>query len=260
MSTSKTISREKIEWLHNVATSLVGKESQIGMIPEEVLRLTTALLTGMGSDPVGVVRYVDIAVAGRKGIHVSLYQPLQEGTEVFAAPPAPVAVPECFVRFHQVIKDRHHGRMPEEVKKAFDECHTLLKDKPATPVAVSDPLITELLVIAKNAADEADECGRVEHNDDSDQHTKAIADWERRAAMLKEDKFVSTELQNDADLSTRPVTEASLTYRQYLTARIAPNFVDAFFEHDAWSDYDELAGSLMNAVDAILAAEKETRG
>ncbi len=46
--------------------------------------------------PVGVVRHVDVGVADRKGIHVSLYQQLPAGAEVFAAPPAqPVAVPDA---------------------------------------------------------------------------------------------------------------------------------------------------------------------
>lgn len=50
-----------------------------------------------------------------------------EGLADIAAPPAPV-VPECFARFHEVVKERHHGRMPEEVQKAFDECATMLKE------------------------------------------------------------------------------------------------------------------------------------
>lgn len=49
-----------------------------------------------------------------------------------------------------------------------------------------------------------------------------------------------------------------IAYRQLLVAQIAPAFVDAFFNHDAWDNYDEMAGSLMNAVDAILDAERET--
>lgn len=49
-----------------------------------------------------------------------------------AAPPAPVAVPECFVRFHNVIKERHYGRMPEEVQNAFDECSSMLNQRSAS--------------------------------------------------------------------------------------------------------------------------------
>lgn len=44
------------------------------------------------------------------------------------AQPAPV-VPECFVRFHDIIKERHYGRMPEEVQNAFDECAAMLNQK-----------------------------------------------------------------------------------------------------------------------------------
>lgn len=53
--------------------------------------------------------------------------PNYEVRYLYAAPqPAPV-VPECFVRFHDIIKERHYGRMPEEVKNAFDECAAMLQ-------------------------------------------------------------------------------------------------------------------------------------
>ena len=50
-----------------------------------------------------------------------------------------------------------------------------------------------------------------------------------------------------------------MTYRQHLVAQLAPATVAAFFNHDSWENYDEMAGSLMNAVDAIIAAEQETK-
>ncbi len=53
-------------------------------------------------------------------------------------------------------------------------------------------------------------------------------------------------------------TPAGMTYRQHLIARLAPVTVDAFFNHDAFDSYEEMADSLMNAVDAIVAAEQET--
>lgn len=55
----------------------------------------------------------------------------------------------------------------------------------APPAPVSDSLLSELLDIAKRAADEADECARAEFSDDSMEHSAAIADWERRAVMLQ---------------------------------------------------------------------------
>lgn len=53
------------------------------------------------------------------------------------------------------------------------------------PVSVPDSLLSELLTIAKTAANAADECAHAEFGDDSMEHSKAIADWERRAAMLQ---------------------------------------------------------------------------
>lgn len=52
-----------------------------------------------------------------------------EAFKVMLPQPAPV-VPECFVRFHDIIKERHYGRMPEEVQNAFDECAAMLAAVP----------------------------------------------------------------------------------------------------------------------------------
>lgn len=62
----------------------------------------------------------------------------------------------------------------------------------APPAPVSDSLLSELLDIAKRAADEADECARAEFSDDSMEHSAAIADWERRAVMLQGAEPVTT--------------------------------------------------------------------
>ncbi|HHU0640946.1 TPA: DUF551 domain-containing protein [Enterobacter hormaechei subsp. steigerwaltii] len=57
--------------------------------------------------------------------------------------------------------------------------------KSTPPAPVSDSLLSELLGIAKRAAAEAEECAHAEFSDDSMKHSSAIADWERRAAMLQ---------------------------------------------------------------------------
>lgn len=62
----------------------------------------------------------------------------------------------------------------------------------AQPAPVSDSLLSELLGIAKRAADEADECAHAEFSDDSMKHSAAIVDWERRAAMLQGVEPVTT--------------------------------------------------------------------
>ncbi|HFN4092867.1 TPA: hypothetical protein ACHFQQ_003561 [Enterobacter hormaechei] len=62
----------------------------------------------------------------------------------------------------------------------------------AQPAPVADSLLSELLAIAKKAADAADECAHAEWSDDSMEHSTAIADWERRASMLQGDEPVTT--------------------------------------------------------------------
>ncbi|MCE1441391.1 hypothetical protein [Enterobacter hormaechei] len=64
--------------------------------------------------------------------------------------------------------------------------------KSTPPAPVSDSLLSELLGIAKRAAAEAEECAHAEFSDDSMKHSSAIADWERRAAMLRGAEPVTT--------------------------------------------------------------------
>ncbi|ELY5952365.1 hypothetical protein [Cronobacter sakazakii] len=70
---------------------------------------------------------------------------------------------------------------------------------PPAPV-VPDELVSELLDIAKRAAEEADECANAEFSDNSMKHAREIAEWERRAAMLNQ---------------VQPVAETDTTSQQY---------------------------------------------
>ncbi len=79
-----------------------------------------------------------------------------------------------------------HGPAPKSGVHIGDMLFT------APPAPVSDSLLSELLGIAKRAADEADEFAHAEFSDDSMEHSAAIADWERRAAMLHGAEPVST--------------------------------------------------------------------
>lgn len=73
------------------------------------------------------------------------------------------------------------------------------------PAPVSDSLLSELLGIAKRAADEADECAHAEFSDDSMEHSAAIADWERRAAMLQ----CAENAESPATMQTAPALDSS---------------------------------------------------
>ncbi|WP_080337430.1 DUF551 domain-containing protein [Enterobacter ludwigii] len=113
--------------------------------------------------------YIDMAIAGMRRLLASLeaeavYQfiynnPYEEG----------------YTEWLDCNKDYFNG-VPED-------CRRILYT--ATPVPASDSLISELLAIAKKAAEDADECAHAEWNDDSMEHSAAISDWERRAAMLQ---------------------------------------------------------------------------
>ena len=73
---------------------------------------------------------------------------------------------------------------------ALDEVIELLA--PPAPVDVPNELVSELLDIAKRAAEEADECANAEFSDNSMKHAREIAEWERRAAMLAAPTHVAT--------------------------------------------------------------------
>ena len=68
--------------------------------------------------------------------------------KLYTAPPVPVSVPECFVRFHEAVKSRHHGRMPEEVQNAFDECAAMLQGADGN---IGKPLTIKLPDISSKA-------------------------------------------------------------------------------------------------------------
>ncbi|EMH1752165.1 hypothetical protein N8V92_24685 [Enterobacter hormaechei subsp. xiangfangensis] len=64
--------------------------------------------------------------------------------------------------------------------------------------------------------------------------------------------------QHSAFPCARTDTPRGMTYRQYLVCQLAPLLAAQFFENSAWTDYDDLASSLMMMVDSIIEAEKET--
>ncbi|EKY1980656.1 hypothetical protein QU216_000972 [Cronobacter sakazakii] len=70
------------------------------------------------------------------------------------------------------------------IDHAVDDCRSFMRATIPDPV-VADSLVSELLAIAKRAAEEADECANAEFSDNSMKHAREIAEWERRAAMLQ---------------------------------------------------------------------------
>lgn len=64
--------------------------------------------------------------------------------------------------------------------------------------------------------------------------------------------------QHSAYPCARIDTPRGMTYRQHLISQLAPVLAAQFFESSAWTDYDDLASSLMMMADSIIEAEKET--
>ncbi|EPE7177841.1 hypothetical protein ACSMAC_004059 [Cronobacter sakazakii] len=98
----------------------------------------------------------------------------------------PVVVPDL----HKVVyhfRDLNEGFPVERFKADYVIAWMLANYPPAPPAPVDVPneLVSELLDIAKRAAEEADECANAEFSDNSMKHAREIAEWERRAAMLQ---------------------------------------------------------------------------
>ena len=113
----------QIDRLHKIK----DEQGQLSMSGEYTLQAYKMLLATMDTEPVGEfyedgpLNWYQISPGDSvpDNRRVPLYRHVQ---------PAPV-VPECFVRFHDIIKERHYGRMPEEVQNAFDECAAMLNHK-----------------------------------------------------------------------------------------------------------------------------------
>lgn len=117
------------------STAMMGPEGQVGFEPlyaaspapvAQPVQVPDELLSAMEE----VLRISDrdheAWQRAREGIAACRAAMLNE-------PVTAAAVPYCFVRLHNIIKERHHGRMPEEVQNAFDECAAMLAAAPQEP-------------------------------------------------------------------------------------------------------------------------------
>lgn len=113
--------------------------------------------------------------------------------------------------FHHALSDSSLGA--DDVDEIKTGLRAVFANITAPPAPVSDSLLSELLGIAKRAAYEADECAHAEFSDDSMEHSAAIADWERRAAMLQgvENAETPTTMQTAPALDSSPKIAESPT-------------------------------------------------
>lgn len=99
------------------------------------------------------------------------------------APPAP-ALSIDKVKLGEWLDNEIGGVRPEQYDFYMKSFYENVMPVPV-PVPVPDSLLSELLAIAKTAANAADECAHAEFGDDSMEYSAAIADWERRSEMVK---------------------------------------------------------------------------
>lgn len=112
-----------------------------------------------------------------------------------------------FVASQESLGVEFEGVLTENIEELY------VPSKSTPPAPVSDSLLSELLAIAKKAADAADECAHAEWSDDSMEHSTAIADWERRAAMLQgaENAESPTTMQTSPSLDSSQIIAESPT-------------------------------------------------
>ncbi|ELY2788681.1 hypothetical protein SMC59_003137 [Cronobacter sakazakii] len=174
---------DKIQRLHDAATEFVRENRKMVLDASEVIRYLTAppLALRERAEPVGEValgsrddegNYPHAHVICLAGEGCADWDNFPDGFKLYTAPPAPV-VPAAY-EINADATDYHRG---------WNACRAAMLDAGA-PV-VPDELVSELLDIAKRAAEEADECANAEFSDNSMNHAREIAEWERRAAILQ---------------------------------------------------------------------------
>lgn len=150
--TSK-LTRERLEKIKSWRETY-GARSNVMLPAEEAEELARIALAAMDSEPVAYMYRDNLHLDARFSLESKIGNWSPEDINEYEisetplyrhAQPAPVVpvVPECFVRFHDIIKERHHGRMPEEVQNAFDECAAMLQ-------AGNSPVIPDGLIAAVN--------------------------------------------------------------------------------------------------------------
>ncbi|MGA4563601.1 DUF551 domain-containing protein [Enterobacter hormaechei] len=151
------------------------------------------------------------------------------------------------------FRDWNEGFPIERFKADYVISWMLANYPPAQPAAVSDSLLSELLAIAKKAADAADECAHAEWSDDSMEHSTAIADWERRATMLHGAEPVSNldELPEGWVACSERMPEDE---QEVITHNIFGYRHVSFFDEHSGHFFDRLDGSPVDCVEHVLVS------
>ncbi|WP_242626891.1 hypothetical protein [Klebsiella pneumoniae] len=200
--TSKLTREERVQALYDLKVGQVLSLADI----ENVKMLSRMALAAMDSEPVAVIDQANLDYL-RSGADADVWPPEREemGDVLLYrhAQPAPEREQLAIENFRSAIEGIGHIR--RTLEETFGRLHgthvepDVLAECKAIcgaiyaayghaeqPVVPDDGLIAELLAIAKEAADDADAMAYAEFSDNSKRHTTAIADWERRAAMLQE--------------------------------------------------------------------------
>ncbi|KAF6704477.1 hypothetical protein G9387_09580 [Enterobacter hormaechei] len=142
------------EWLQKTIAELEEeRDATPGAVNEDAAMSLAAMKLALASLEAEPVAWMYSASFERGHVEGELTDAPGCDMPAYTAPPAPVSVPECFARFHEVIKNRHYGRMPEEVQSAFDECAAMLQG--AEPVTTAYKL-RDAVEIIRNSGIEID--------------------------------------------------------------------------------------------------------
>lgn len=88
-----TITRERVQWLHDAATEFLDTKLKMTMKPEEIIQLTTALLAAPEAEPVADVVVWSSPKEERTCDACLRRHDIKPGP-LYTAPPAPVSVPD----------------------------------------------------------------------------------------------------------------------------------------------------------------------
>lgn len=199
------IDYERVQFLHDVATECARDGTEIALDADEVILYLTEPLLALRerAEPVEHESHIrrEVNVGGNTWVQCSKQAFQREKArgalcrvlyELPTEPPAQVVPDDALTRlafnialyFADEETKNNKELFHKLIDHAVDDCRSFMRATIPDPV-VADSLVSELLAIAKRAAEEADECANAEFSDNSMKHAREIAEWERRAAILQ---------------------------------------------------------------------------
>lgn len=118
--------REKVKSLEFAVTQTAFADSRSEL--EEELELARIALASLEAEPAGIVRHIELRGPEHPaGIHVSLYSRLDDGIELYTAPPAPTVPNECPAEIRELMASYSDALFDDEdAQEIWNACRAAM--------------------------------------------------------------------------------------------------------------------------------------